>query len=410
MLEIINEIIATATLAITLLGVALCLVQRKFVRVSSSFAMLLAAISVANSSDAFFRVFEATLGEHAGTADLLLWLSSSLFLAPLFWIYVFALTSPSQRWPRCLRFHFALPLLALATCLFIILAPQDIVAVLRVDGAEPTSPLSTALLVTVGLLQLAVYPQMAVYLIFIIRRMIRYRRVLRDVYASTERHELRWITVIAGLAGLYWTAGTVSLLMSFDPPESGIPSELLAVGGLASLTLVAVLTLWGLRQQPPLALEPNGVRGPLPDDAAARDEPGDKYEKSALSSEASSRLARKLRAAMERDHLHRDPNISLWSLARHIGASPNYISQTLNEVIGESFFEFVNGYRVADAMERLATTQDTVLAVAYDVGFNTRSSFYNAFKRVTGETPTNYRKTLSVPVGTDDCRAAPGKT
>ena len=100
---------------------------------------------------------------------------------------------------------------------------------------------------------------------------------------------------------------------------------------------------------------------------------------------------------MERDHLHRDPNLSLWALSRHIGASPNYVSQTLNEIIGESFFDFVNRYRIEEAMNRLEATDDNVLTITYDVGFNARSSFYNAFKRVTGQTPTSYRKNIVSP-------------
>jgi len=132
------------------------------------------------------------------------------------------------------------------------------------------------------------------------------------------------------------------------------------------------------------------------------DQQGEKYEKSALSAEASARITRKLRVAMETDHLHRDPNLSLWVLARHIGASPNYISQTLNEVIGESFFDFVNRYRIEEAKTLLSSSNDTVLAITYDVGFNARSSFYNAFKRVTGETPSHYRKKMSQRDGMDD--------
>jgi YesN/AraC family two-component response regulator len=105
---------------------------------------------------------------------------------------------------------------------------------------------------------------------------------------------------------------------------------------------------------------------------------------------------------MEVDNLHRDANLSLWALARHIGASSNYISQTLNEVIGESFFDFVNSYRIAEAKILLTTTNDSVLNITYDVGFNARSSFYNAFKRQTGQTPTTYRKNMSQRDGMDD--------
>jgi AraC-like DNA-binding protein len=110
---------------------------------------------------------------------------------------------------------------------------------------------------------------------------------------------------------------------------------------------------------------------------------------------------------MEVDHLHRDANLSLWALAKHTGASSNYISQTLNEVMGESFFDFVNSYRIAEAKTLLATTNESVLNITYDVGFNARSSFYNAFKRHTGQTPTSYRKNLSKPAGMDDITAQP---
>lgn len=129
---------------------------------------------------------------------------------------------------------------------------------------------------------------------------------------------------------------------------------------------------------------------------------GEKYEKSALSADAAARIERKLRVAMDTKRLHRDPNLSLWALAQHIGATPNNVSQTLNDRVGESFFEFVNSYRISDAQHKLANSADTVLDITYEVGFNSRSSFYTAFKRVTGQTPSSYRKLMSARKGPDD--------
>lgn len=85
------------------------------------------------------------------------------------------------------------------------------------------------------------------------------------------------------------------------------------------------------------------------------------------------------------------------TLARHIGVSPNYVSQTLNDTVGDSFFDFVNSYRILDAQDLLRDTDQTVLAIAFEVGFNSRSSFYTAFKKVTGQTPTAFRKDISAP-------------
>lgn len=166
-------------------------------------------------------------------------------------------------------------------------------------------------------------------------------------------------------------------------PRRIIPDWLDAAFGLG---LLVIILLNGLRQKPSLA-----------PDVATTDAMVTKYEKSALTSDMAIRIERKLRMAMTEDQLHRDPNLSLWSLARHIGASPNYISQTLNENIGESFFDFVNGYRIADAQSLLRDTDDTVLTITYDAGFNSRSSFYTAFKKVTGQTPTAYRQAMSAP-------------
>ena len=298
--------------------------------------------------------------------------------------------------------HLFLPILALLCGILIVLSPSGLWAQSSPEDTLETFGWWNLLLVVVVVLQIAMYPQMAIYLFLIIRRMMRFRLMLRDVYASTEAHELRWIYVIGGLGALFWLVQAFVLILAFDPEQTSIPPAVVAIGGLAGLTLVATTILWGLRQRPPLVSDAEDTKQSGINSSQSKKQSSDKYEKSALSPEASKRIARKLRAAMEQDHLHRDPNLSLWALARHIGASPNYISQTLNEVVGESFFDFVNGYRIAEAKRLLSTTEGTVLTITYDVGFNARSSFYNAFKRVTGQTPTSYRKTMSHRDGIDD--------
>lgn len=403
--QIIVEMASTATIAITLFGIVFCLMQTKHSRVSHSFALFLGSVTLNNIPDAFSRVFEMVPHVYIQTADLIIWMPSNLCLAPLFWMYVVTLTSTAQRRPARFYRHLVLPTTAVLVGLMASVSPDDIRHSIFSYEDVPSSAWSLTLVATIGLLQLTVYPQMAIYVFLIVQRMLRYRRMLRDVYASTEKHELRWIYVIGGLAALFWLVQTTILLVAIEYEQAGPSPVFLYIASFAGLTLVAATTLWGLRQSPPLVPKATGEQPPETAKAPPLEQGGQKYEKSALSSDASARIARKLRTAMERDHLHRDPNLSLWVLARHIGASPNYISQTLSEVIGESFFDFVNGYRISEAMTLLSTTNQTVLTITYDVGFNARSSFYNAFKRCTGQTPTNYRKTLSHPDGADEVNA-----
>lgn len=394
--SILVEMTSLGSVAITVFGAAFCLMQTRHSRVSWSFAIFLMAIAVNNSPEAFAQLLASLPSGYASIASLITW-PSSFFLAPLFWLYVFVLTSSEQDMPRRLARHFALPAASLIVTLLVLASPPTMRETLFSNDPEPNTAWGMTLIVVVGLLQLTVFPQIALYLVFIVRRLSRFRLTLRDYYSSTEHYELRWIYVIGGLGFSFWFAMTLLLFVAVASGD--IPPSIDILTSVVGFILVGAITLWGIRQRPPLAPEDDGEPAAQPKFPTSG-----KYEKSALSPEASDRLSAKLRKAMEVDHLHRDANLSLWALAKHIGASSNYISQTLNEVIGESFFDFVNSYRIAEAKTLLATTNESVLNITYDVGFNARSSFYNAFKRHTGQTPTSYRKKMSKRDGVDDIK------
>ncbi len=399
------EMASTATLAIVVFGMILSLMHGTHPRLLRRFAAFLGAIAITSIPDAAASIFEDIDFRYTQSAELIIWTPGSLCVAPLFWMYLFALTSTDQGSPKRPLRHFILPALALVGGLLATGVPEIVNGSILTGEEEPASAWEIAMVFNLLVFQLAIYPQMAVYLFLVLRRMIAYRSMLRDYYASTEQHELHWVGVIGGLALVYWSARTLIIFFAFGAMSDGQQTVAISLIAMCGLALVTALTLYGLRQRPPLVPTDQEPVKSNSDEGAALTRVPEKYERSALTPEASARIARKLRLAMEQDQLHRDANLSLWSLAKHVGASPNYISQTLSEEIGESFFDFVNGYRIAEAKTLLADTEDTVLAITYEVGFNARSSFYNAFKRVTGETPTRYRKTLSKPAGLDDTAA-----
>jgi AraC-like DNA-binding protein len=146
------------------------------------------------------------------------------------------------------------------------------------------------------------------------------------------------------------------------------------------------IALWGLRQRPGIAPPPE--KGPAKTEQML---PIRKYGKSGLNDTRLDRLAAKIEALMKEQHLYLEPDLSLWDLADRIGVTTHYASQALNEKIGERFFDYVNRWRIRDATDRLRNTDATILTIAYDVGFNSRSSFYTAFKRELGMTPSQYR-------------------
>ena len=88
-----------------------------------------------------------------------------------------------------------------------------------------------------------------------------------------------------------------------------------------------------------------------------------------------------------------DPLVSLPKLARAVGITPNQLSYVLNHHVGKSFFDFVNAARIDEARSVLVLEPDrTILDIALSVGFNSKSTFNLAFKKITGETPSAVRE------------------
>ncbi len=100
----------------------------------------------------------------------------------------------------------------------------------------------------------------------------------------------------------------------------------------------------------------------------------------------------KLIAYMEQNKPHLDDDLTLQKLAAQVDMPEKELSILINQQIGKHFFDFINEYRIREAKILLKDQPHlTVLEILYRVGFNSKSSFYTAFKKETGTTPSDYR-------------------
>lgn len=103
-------------------------------------------------------------------------------------------------------------------------------------------------------------------------------------------------------------------------------------------------------------------------------------------------IAQKLESIMNEKSLYRNPNLNLQDLSREINISSHQLSQFLNNNLGKNFTSFVNEFRITEACKIIASNDKLTLeSVGYDVGFNSKSTFFAAFKKHTGTTPLNYQ-------------------
>ena len=121
-----------------------------------------------------------------------------------------------------------------------------------------------------------------------------------------------------------------------------------------------------------------------------------KYVKSGLTQREAFEIKQKIREAFEEDKLFKDNTIGLNGLSSHIAKDRYKVSQVLNEYLEKSFYALLNHYRIKEAQDLLLSQPFlSVKAVMYEVGFNSKASFYSAFKKETGLSPNDYRNLVA---------------
>ena len=123
--------------------------------------------------------------------------------------------------------------------------------------------------------------------------------------------------------------------------------------------------------------------------------PEKKYGKMKLPEEMASDYLKKVQKAMEVDHLYQNAEVNLKKFALMVDIPPHYVSQVINRRLNKTFSDYLNECRVNAARESLKKPENadvSILRIAYEVGFNSKASFNKIFKRITGSTPSAYRK------------------
>lgn len=120
-----------------------------------------------------------------------------------------------------------------------------------------------------------------------------------------------------------------------------------------------------------------------------------KYSTTSVTEEKTNQLFEKVKTLMEQEKQFKNPEVSLNSLSKTLKVTPQVLSMTINQKTGKNFNAFVNHYRIEEASRLLTDNKfasHTVSAIAYEVGFNSISSFNTNFKAQTGKTPASHRK------------------
>ncbi|MBI1767266.1 MAG: AraC family transcriptional regulator [Bacteroidetes bacterium] len=149
-----------------------------------------------------------------------------------------------------------------------------------------------------------------------------------------------------------------------------------------------------LKQQTQQSGQPLSA-GSHPDENFSSEGGDIKYKNSGLPASLAKKLAGELELLMSREQLYKENNLKLETLAEKLKSNRHFVSQVINQFYKTNFFDFINARRIDEAKRLLVSGSHemNIIEIAYAVGYNNKVTFNTVFKRITGVTPTEYRKT-----------------
>lgn len=319
---------------------------------------------------------------------------------PLLYFYAYFLTSPKIVSNKKLLIHF-LPFLAVVIAYIPTLYLQSTDFKLISEGITPIdleTEQSFFLAADIrGFVELASGFHQLIYFGFTLLLLRRHENTIKETFSAIDRINLNWLRNLTFATGVIVS---IDILLYFF-----VKSELLAFGNavliisLLCALLIYAIGYMGLRQ--PLifsqtaVLEPDSINSI---DEKIIEEKREKYYKSTLTEEQAEENLANLLELMETEKLYLDGEIKLSDVAESLGISNNNLSQIINDKLGKNFYDFINQYRVETAKTLLVAPKKqhlTLLAIAFDSGFNSKSSFNSVFKKQSGLTPSEFKKSIA---------------
>lgn len=232
----------------------------------------------------------------------------------------------------------------------------------------------------------------ALYALASLKLIRDYQRRLRDRFSSLEVVSLRWLRRILYLfVGMNLVLAPVAVLRV---SVGGALHPVLFVILPTTFLLLYYVAIAGFRRALLFYVQP-GI-APLIEEALPEPqaEPKTKYARSGLDESACQQFWVELTRLMDEQKPYLDDGLQLALLASHIGISTQELSQVLSTCARQNFYDFVNGYRVREVQRLMAEpahSRTSLLQLAEEAGFRSKSTFNKYFKSVVGMTPGEYR-------------------
>jgi len=299
-----------------------------------------------------------------------------LFLiGPLFFFYILSLVKIDFRF-KWLHILHVVPFFILSLSRFFIYT----------ESFAPSFYFSGHMSMKYMIIYILISISISVYMIAIYVMLVQHRKNIKNYFSSTPNEiKLDWVFVILSLISLsYIFLLYVPLIDLFS---LSIEKKIFWFDQFNSGLLAFILLVFGLLQ--PIIYNNRPVNT-----EERKNNEIYKSVKSGLSEAESKTIANKIINYLDNSKPYLDPEYNLEIMARDLNITRQNISLVINDTIGKNFYQLINEYRVEEFKQLVLDSKYNnikLLELAYDAGFNSKSSFNRIFKEITGSTPSSYK-------------------
>ena len=329
----------------------------------------------------------------------------TLALLPLFYLYADCLTTPCRNFRSRGWLHF-LPSIIIAIALVPYLFVPNSEKVWYVSGGYGSSESDWIITYVTWIFRFGVFilinGQLIVYLYLFNRLLNRHKKSIEHVFSYKENIDLRWLFNL--LLGFILFFVILNLTHFFGVKDDVFNRIVFNIGFVAINLYIGIKgviqpNVYSLIKNDDQIAESLQINNLLPlgitSSKPSRDS-ATKYSTSKLSEDIKNQILNDLTAFMKEKPYHKF-NFNIEDIADKLKTNTRYLSQVINETYEMNFFNYVNQFRIEEAKTILQSKESdkyTIEGIAKMVGFNSKSSFNGAFKKTTGITPSDFKKSF----------------
>lgn len=242
-----------------------------------------------------------------------------------------------------------------------------------------------------GILDVMTFPMAVIPVVYIILCFLalkKYQKMLPEYYSALEKINLNWLKYI--IVSLIILFIGVFCMIALGTRMDVIPfDKIFRIVAAVQSSYLLCIVFFSLRQSIVF-----NQQGTLDMDVVVKEEKNNVQDKTYPGI-----LSQRLLTFMEIDRPYLDEELSLQKLSLLMDVSTHQLSQTINQGLHTNFYKFVNAYRIEEVRKKLKDPEFekySILGIAFESGFNSKSTFNKIFKEETGMTPSEFKKSESV--------------